>query len=160
MKEYIIAVVCVGIVGAIVSFLAPEGEGGGVGRTVRLIVGLVTIIVCIFPVFGFLDELRALSLGDVSTDHSFEEKDYEEIFKNEYLSAETENLKYGIAALLEDKFGVGKGECSVSVRFTDTNREIERVFITLYGASVWKDTEAIEGYLEGLLNCDIITAIG
>ncbi len=164
MKAYILAVLITGFVGAIVSLLAPEGEGGGLSRQVKFAVALVLSAVCLFPLSGFSAYLRNADLSSLqpSYEETAEER-YEAIFKEQYSAAEVENLKNGICAILEEEFHISPADLEVSLRLSGDygeERRLERIFITLYGRAIFADTGAIEARLYGLFRCQVITAVG
>ena len=164
MKEYVISIICVGVIGSIISLIAPEGEGGGLGKHVRLAVGCVLILTCISPLGELIEGLRGLDLeGLVPEVNEGEAEEYESIFGDSYVAAELSSLREGIAAMLKERFGVAREDCEIAVatrRDKSGNLELTRIFITLYGSAIWKDTGEIEGYFGELFGCEIITAIG
>ena len=60
MKQYVISVMVVGVIGAIVTLLSPEGEGGGLKSHVRLAVGVVLILVCVSPLITMVKTLSEI----------------------------------------------------------------------------------------------------
>lgn len=164
MKSYIISIICVGVIGSIISLIASEGEGGGLGKHVRLAVGCVLILTCISPLGELIEGIRGLDLsGLVPEVNEGAVEEYESIFGDSYAAAELSSLKDGIAAMLKERYGIERSECEVAVvadRDKSGNLELKRVFITLYGSAIWKDTGEIERYLGGLFGCEIVTAIG
>lgn len=159
MKEYIIAVILGGMVGAVITQLAPTGE---MKRYVKIAVSLVLVIVCISPLRSFMDELQSLELFFPSEEEGERGEEYREILEAGYGAAEVENLRVGIKAFLSDRFGVEESEVTVSVRISEEGgeRRVERVFLTLYGSAIWKDTGEMERALGDLLGCEVITAVG
>lgn len=162
MKGYIISVICAGAVAFIVSTLSPEGEGGGLGRNVRFAIGLMLIIVCLSPLTDLVNTIKDLDLDSILPKVENDAVDYEEYLNSTYESAEKENLICGIKVMLSDNFGIDESEADVSVTIEEKNgeRELTRIFITLYGRAIWKDTGEIEAYLGKIFGCEIITAIG
>lgn len=164
MKVYIISLLVVAVIGSIVTVLAPDGEGGGLKKHVRLAAGIAILPICIMPLISFAEAVK-----EFDSDGIFDEIDggdmdeYESIFEDGYLLAESENLRVGIASLLKERFGIGHDECYVSVSISqneDGKRQLERIFINLYGGAVWKDTGEIESYLSELFLCEVVTAVG
>ena len=163
MREYIISIACVCIIGALVCALAPDGEGGGLSRHTRLVYALCLVLVCAAPLRDVMDRIAEFEYEDLlpSTDKTDE---YESIFNSSYSEAELDNLCVGIKDILSSKFGIDASSCSVSVRAenigTDGKTKLTQIYITLYGDAIWTDTGAIEQYLGSLFGCTIITAIG
>lgn len=160
MKGYIISVIGVCIVGTVVSVIAPSGESGGINKHIRLIIAICVIGVCINPIIDAINYINGINVGELIEGDDEIESDYRDLFENYYSESEISNLKVGIKQLLYDKFGIDGAECSVSVSLSDEKRELSRIFITLYGSAVFKDTGEIERYLGDLFGCEIVTAIG
>lgn len=159
MGGYVISVVAVGAIGALVTLLSPEGE---LGKQVKVVVGIVLISMSISPLISLIRGLQGLDISSLVPEYEEEKAEYESIFYEGFLAAEEENAKEGIAVMICDRFGIEDSDLSVSLRICGDGRErrIERIFLTLYGGAVWKDTEEIEQYLEDIFCCEVITAIG
>ncbi|MBR3686791.1 MAG: hypothetical protein IKL66_04835 [Clostridia bacterium] len=164
MKSYIISIICVGVIGSIISLIAPDGEGGGLGKHVRLAVGCVLVLTCVSPLGELIEGIRGLDLSGLVPDvNEGAIEEYESIFGNSYEAAELSSLKEGIAAMLGERYGIAREDCEIRVvadRGASGILELKRIFITLYGSAIWKDTGEIERYFGGLFDCEIVTAIG
>ena len=164
MKAYIISVVIVGIIGSIIGILSPDGEGGGLKRQVKTVVGIAIIPVCIFPLISFAETLDGIDTEAIFGEVDEEKRqELESIFENEYFLAEEQNLREGIARLLLERFGIDSSECYIAVTVNtdgEGNRRLEQIYVELYGSAVWKDTGAIEKYLVELFSCRTVVAVG
>ena len=164
MKQYVISVMVVGVVGAIVTLLSPEGEGGGLKSHVRLAVGIVLILVCVSPLITMVKTLSEIDVKDMIGEVDDENLDeYESIFQSGYEAAEIENLKEGIKSILLERFGVKSDECYVSVstaKNSEGERHLKRIFINLYGSAIMKNTGEIEDHLSSLFGCEVVIAVG
>lgn len=159
MKGYILSIIGVCVVGTLISVVSPNGEGGGLGKHIRLIIAICVIGVCINPINEVINYINEVNVEDLVGSDDKSETDYEEIFKEHYSAAEIYNLKVGIRQLLCDRFDVDGAECSISVRLSEDGK-LSGIFITLYGSAVFKDTGEIEKYFADLFDCEIVTAIG
>lgn len=159
MKEYIVSVICISVIGCIVSMLSPDGEGGGISKHMRLIFGICVVIVCINPIKDMVSYINEVDLGVIVGTPEQESDGYGDLFDSAYGAAEVGNLKNGIKQMLFDRFGIDSSECEIGVVLTD-DRELSRIAVTLYGGAVWKNTNEIEDYLGDIFNCEIITVIG
>ena len=160
MKQYIISVIAIGVIGSVFSALSPEGEGGSIKKYINLIIGLTVTLVCISPIASALDFINNLDFNAYATDDTVVNEEYEKNFKSSYTAAEVYNLKMGIKSELSDKFSIENEECEISVTLCGEERKLERVLVTLYGSAIWCDSDAIEKYLSGLLGCEVWVAIG
>ena len=162
MKEYVISIACVAVICSIASLLTPEGEGGGLGKQLRLVSALVLCTVCISPVASLLEALTSLDLSaSFSELYTPDSEKHEEIFKDSLDLSEERVLREGIYTILLDRFEIERDECDISFVISEENgeRRLEHIFILLRGSAIWKDTGAIERTMSELFACEIITAI-
>ena len=164
MKNYVITIIIIGVIGSLITLLAPDGEGGGLKKHVSLAVGLCMILCLSSPLISLIQGLRELDMHSLAPETGDVNKDeYESIFESSLEGAEAQYIREGIAAILKDRFDIEPSECSVSVKFSSDKagkRVLDRIFVRLYGSAIWKDTEEIEDYLTELFSCDVITAVG
>ena len=163
MKGYIISVMCISVIGSLISMLAPEGEGGGIMRNNRLVLGLCVVLVCINPIKSIINEVKSLDIGSIVEIPDSDEGKYEDYLGGAYTDAEVENLKSGIYKMLEDRFSIMREDCSVAVKLRQSEgnaRALESIYITLYGGAIFKNTNEIEDYFGRIFNCEIVTIIG
>ena len=159
MSSYVISIICVSIVGTVVSILSPDGEGGGLLRHVRLIFGLCLVIVCINPIMQIIESVREMDFELITPDIEDESDKYYDIFEDSYSKSEIANLKSGIKQMLYDKFSIDPSECEIAIILSDRG-DLNRISVTLYGGAVWKDTGEIENYLYRAFGCEIVSIIG
>ena len=152
----------VSVIGSIVSVLAPDGEGGGLARHVRLAVGVCIVLVCFAPSVRAIEWVRNIDIESVLPDSEENADEYESIFDSAYSDAEIENLCEGIKSAVSQKFGLDPLSFNVSVKLAGQgeSKRLERVTLTLYGQAIWADTGEIERYLNSLLGCETVTIIG
>lgn len=163
MKLYVMSVICITAVGTLVAMLAPDGEGGGISRNIKLVYGVCVVFVCIYPIKNIIIAIKELDIGLVVETPEQNEDQYKDILDSSYSSAEVESLKNGIRQILHDRFDIDSSECRVDVSFSeeaDGKRTLRRVLVTLYGSAIWKDSAEIEDVLGRILSCEIVTAIG
>ncbi len=154
---------CISVVGSLLSMLSPEGEGGGLGRNFKLVLGLCIVLVSLNPIKSIVLSVKELDIGSIVEVPEADGEKYEEYFKDSYTSAEVENLKSGIYRMLSDRFSVAREDCSVAVTLGQSEgnaRTLEVIFITLYGPAIFKNTAEIEEYFGAIFGCEIVTAIG
>ena len=163
IKLYVISVICITVVGCLVSMLSPEGEGGGIFRNIKLIYGICMVFVCMYPIKNIIIAVKELDIGSIVEIPSQSDEEYKDILDSSYSSAEIANLKNGIKQILYDRFDIDGSECKIDVSLSQTSngdKKLQRVLVTLYGTAIWKDTGEIESTLEDILSCEIVTAIG
>ena len=147
------------VVGTVVSIISPNADGGGLSKQIRVIIAICVIGVCISPINEMMNYINEVDIDGLIEFEDKIDSDYEEMFREYYSSGELQNLKVGIKQLLYDKFGVDGAECSVAVKVSEEGK-LERIFITLYGSAVFKNTREMEEYFAEAFGCEIVTAIG
>ena len=159
MKSYIISIICIGVIGSIISLLAPEGEGGGLSRHVKLAAGVCVILVCFAPAVEAIEWLRDLDIESVRPVEENDRTEYESIFDSTYREAEIDELCEGIKAVVAERSGLDPLSFEVSARLSGEgeNKRLSRVTVTLYGSAIFADTGEIERYLTAMLGCEIVT---
>ena len=164
MKNYVITIIIIGVIGSLVSLLAPEGEGGGLKKHVGLAIGLCVILCFSSPIISLIQSIGEFDAHALVPDiDEVDREEYESIFEAGFSAVEIQNLRDGIAKILDERFGIDASESSVTLNVsTDSSgkRVLDRIFICLYGSAVWKDTGEIERYLTSLFGCEVITAVG
>lgn len=160
MKEYIISIIALAFICAVVSMLSPEGEGGGLGKHVKLISGLLLILACLSPIISLVKGLYDLDLAGLRYHYGKSSEEYESIFLSELSIADVENVKQDVENRLAEKFGLKKESFSVSIRITPERDRIDLILIRLFDSAIWTDTGKLEEYLERIYNCEVVTAIG
>jgi len=154
---------CISVIGSLVSMLAPDGEGGGLRKEYRLVLGLCVVLVCINPIKSIVLGINEFEFGSIGGAPDVNEEKYEDYLDSAYTEAEVQNLKTGIYQMLEDRFQIRREDSSVSVRLAKGEggaSTLESIYITLYGSAIFKNTGEIEEYFGAIFNCEIITVIG
>ncbi len=152
----------ISVIVSLVSMLSPNGENGAIGKNLKLICGLCVALVSVYPIIEIVEDVKSLDIGAL-VDNGGQKEEYQDRFDLSYEAAELENLRSGIRGMLSDRFGIDTSECDVSVtvrKNADGQNELERIFITLYGRAIFKNTAEIERSFGEIFDCEIVTAIG
>lgn len=162
MEQYVYSIIIVSIIGSVISLIAPEGEGGGLSRYVKLAAGVCVILVCFAPAVEAIEWIRGFDIEAALPDLEDNYEEYESIFNSAYSDAEVDNLCDGIKTVVAEKYGLDPTCFTVSVKLSGEGDEkrLARVTLTLYGSAIWADTGEIERYLSMMLGCEIVTIIG
>ena len=160
MKEYILSIIAISIIGVIAEIISPKGEGGGISRHIKLIIALLIVLACLSPLTLLIDGLRELNISgsfEISEDWR---QELESIFHEQFSFSEIEYIKENIEDRLYREFGIKKEDCSISIRVSADGNRLELIFLRLFGSAVWSDTNKIEDYLGSVFSCEIVVAIG
>ena len=159
IKNYLFSIMLVSVAAGAAEILAPEGEGGGLKKHVRLLVSLIVLAVLIAPVSGLLgyisnfDNYRGLFGAGHPGEGDFSAQ--AENTRQRILERGESEVAAGVTALLYDRFGIPGEEAKVVPELAtgDAGIEVKKLTIVLYGRSVWKNPYEIEDYFVRLLGC-------
>ena len=150
MKNYVISAVYVAVFAGIVLLLAPKGKGGSMERHIKLLVSLAFISVMIQPAVSFFKSIEIPDFNIETVSYAYEEKLYENL-----LTLEKSELEKGLKTLISQSFSINEEnvDVTVTVILEEDHPKTEKVFVRLSGAAIFCNTNDIEDYVSGLLNC-------
>lgn len=158
MKSYLYALILVSLAAAIAGILSPEGEKGGILKHIRLLSSLLLICILILPIQSGISYLFALQGGDIPLPDwtDIPEGDREEL-QNQLDLVSKDYFAKTLTARLENQFSIASGEVRCMVKWESEKPIL--VTVVLSGKAIWKDPDAIEAFVSGLVGCDCQTAI-
>lgn len=135
MKEYILSLLCVGIICSVSVAVAHEGTKS----SVRMATGLILLLTMITPVLGIADFFSegALRLPDI--EQSQHTGGYAEVAEQAF--------EEGICEAVCESFAVERGDVSADCRgFDFESMRAAEIYIELRGGAVLADYRAIADY--------------
>ena len=150
MKSYLISAVYVAIFAGIVLLLAPKGKGGSMERHIKLLASLAFISVMIQPAVSFFRSIEIPDFNIETVYYAYEEELYETL-----ITLEKSELEKGLKTLISQNFSINEGnvDVTVTVILQDDSPKTEKVLVRLSGTAILCNTNDIEDYVSGLLNC-------
>ena len=137
MKEYLLSVVAVSVIGGFLSMLAY----GNYSKVIKGAVGVVLALVILTPFFSLSDILKDIS-NDIPMYESYP-------YENGYYKASEEAFGAGIQEAVAYRFGLM--ESDIAIRVADFDMESMRageIYLVLSGSSVAADLVGIKGYVK------------
>ncbi|MBE6553283.1 MAG: hypothetical protein E7666_02960 [Ruminococcaceae bacterium] len=163
MKDYLITLIAVAMAITVFEILSPAGIRGALTRHMRWLTGLLLICVLIAPLRNVIDSLQDLVSGDISLPElEFPNEDgYRDQMESALGEASTEYFTQSLTRMLEERFAIETGEVRCHVEWQKDGELLapSRITVILSGRAIWKDTGAIEAFVESLLGCECISAI-
>ena len=163
MTAYLLSLLSAACIAALIGILAPEGEGGGIARHLRLLIALILICLMISPLGDVLGMLTDFANGDYTLPNSdtVSREDYQKQMEEALSTSSKVYFVQLLTQALEREFSIETGNVRCAVHWNDSAEETtpERVTVVLSNAAIWKDPEPIENYVTTLLGCKCITAI-
>ncbi len=163
MKDYLITLIAAAMAITIFEILSPTGVRGAIARHTRLLTGLFLICVLIAPLHGVIDTLQGFASGDISLPELDlpNEDGYRDQMEEALGAASTEYFTQSLTRMLEERFAIKTGEVHCHVEWQKNGELLspERVTVILSGRAIWKDTGAIEAFVQSLLGCECVSAI-
>ena len=133
--------------------LLPDEESATSRRLLRFLASLAVILTILTPFVGFLQENKDFTENQLQ----FEEGDiahFEQIFEQAVLEQSGEDLKAGLAALLEKEYGIAAQSCEILVYF-EPDGALARVSIFLSGEALATDPLELSESLSKRLGCRV-----
>ncbi|MBQ9778337.1 MAG: hypothetical protein IJW22_05360 [Clostridia bacterium] len=153
MKEGILLLFGICFCFALCELLLPTEGASGTRRLLRFLLSRTVGASLATPLLSFLrsDPFKnGLQL-------EFEEGEqavYQEIFENAMQAQSEQDLRAGLALLLQREYGIAKGECEILVFFA-ADGSLQRICIYVSGVSLTVDPLWLQGELEKRFDCVI-----
>ena len=146
--QWMVAAVLCGLGGQ----LLPGGESGPFGKHWRLLCGVCMTLLLIHPVTDILQGGVDLSgaLQDYLND--LQNQSTELQITQDYSDLDAHLAAYAIEEALCEQFDIAADEMTVSIRVSADGQRVEQVYVALTGAAIWKDSHAIEQYIDEALD--------
>lgn len=164
MKEYLMGLFALGICCAVVEMLAPEGEGGGIARHIRLLSVVSLLCVVVSPVVALLQREDSLpEYGKALLDGWGEsaEQVREDLEERFYLETERLDMALAeqtVAELLQERFSLSSEDCRV-VLTVDEQSNVIGMRVALRGQGIWVNTHELTEYIKQTFGCECIIYI-
>ena len=163
MKQYLINILTLSLACGLLDMLTPAGEREGLRRGVRLLAGLCLLCVMVRPLNDLRDAISSFDLGAWARGMEREaETEYERLMEQKLTAVSREQLRGELLTMLEEQFGIGRDDCTLTVEFDDAAQTltVRRVWIALHGKAVLSDPRPIEAAVEGVLGCECTVSVG
>ncbi len=164
MKAYFGTLIAASLAAALVGILCPEGERGGIGKHMRLLISLFLVVVIASPLSQALQWLAdAVDGGIVLPEMQAPlPEDYQGKLDSALDAAGEVYFAQMLIQCLEAELGIGTGDvrCEVSWQTDDSGKTSPaRVTVVLSGKAIWQDPHVIEEFVTALLACPCQVAI-
>lgn len=160
MNGYILTILAASLVAAVTELLAPQGEGGRLAASIRMVAGLFLLVALISPLKEGILWLRSAADGELSEEliHRIppvSAEDYEAVWGESLAEIGRAECEAWISSVLESVFGIPpSGQVTQVVCVGDGGSlVISEVRIVLSGEYLLKDPLAIETYIGEHLGC-------
>jgi len=154
MREYLISITALALVGAIVISMIPFG---GSARYLKLLCALCTIGCIVFPLSSFVSaEINKDDLVELMTAESIDKEYYDEIYNKSINDQQIKSAEYILKNDIIKRFSADALDFDVNVILEEKSDEIliSLVRITIYPEGVTLNIRAIEKYVFEKLGCD------
>jgi hypothetical protein len=165
MRGYFLGLLAFAICCAVVEFLTPTGEGGGVAGHIKWMSGICLLCILITPIAQAIssgeDVLRRLeqALDDWLDGGESAKEEYDDRWQEQYEQMDIRYAEAAISLMLQQKFEIAPKEVTVRAQPDDTGARITAVHVGLSGNAVWHNTHDLEAYIEQTLGCECTTYI-
>jgi hypothetical protein len=160
MSNYINSVITVSLVASIACAIAPEGKG--IGRYIKFVTALMTLLVIIAPLSLLIGNKASHNAPGDGSDTLFtpsettneDTTDYREAI----VAAAVDKMKETVISVLATRYDVRIGDVSVELEYDASdysNIIVTHIYVTLTGYSSWIDAEDAADYIGDLFACPV-----
>lgn len=167
MNSYMITLISASLAAAVVTLLAPKGEGGKLASHVRMVAGLFLLVALLDPLRAGLDLLREVVDGDLTAHPELilpegDAEDYGAVFGDTLTSISRAEVETYARSALEASFGIPPEDCTVSAvcTYEEEILILSELRISLRGAHALADPHPIEAYFTERLKCPCYVTVG
>ena len=159
MTQYLMGLFVLGLCCAAVELLAPAGEGGTIGRHIKLMSALCLLCTLIAPVTTLLRDSAGIQdqLQDWVSQWADEQQttqDFENRWQTESEQLDVAYAEQLIAEMLRDNFAIAASDLGVEIILTPSRDAIDELRVALTGRAIWIDTHKMEAYIHDTFGCD------
>ena len=156
MRDYIITLLGVSIICGIIQILAPEGNGDGIKKHVKLISVLCVLCVAISPLGGVIEIFSSLDInisGELFGKQDLTE--YNDIYLNTLEIYNAESVSDTCEGLVCERFGIERKSFDISVSLTvcEESFSVNKAVLLIHSKGLMEDPEKIAEYLSSMLEC-------
>ena len=160
MTQYLMGLFVLGLCCAAVELLAPAGEGGGIGRHIKLMSALCLLCVLISPVTALLRDGESIKdrLQHWVSQWADEEQttqDFENRWQTESEQLDVVYAEQLIAEMLRDEFAIAASDLGIEIVLSPSRDAIDQLRVALTGRAIWTDTHKMETYIHNTFGCDV-----
>jgi hypothetical protein len=165
VKAYLLTLLTTSLIVALIGYLTPEGERGGLSKHISLLSGLCLFCVLIAPLGDALTEIRSVLDGNLILPWEDSKIETDSLYRDQLQSAMDEAgdayFTEMLTQTLELEFAITPGEvrCVAFWERKEENPKLQKVTVLLSGSAIWRDTAAIEAFVSDLLGCPCTSAI-
>ena len=165
MKAYLLTLLATSLIVALIGYLTPEGERGGLSKHIGLLSGLCLLCVLIAPLGNALTEVREALDGNLILPWEDSESESNSLGRDQLQAALDEAgdayFTEMLTQTLEREFAIPSGElrCVAFWEHEEKGPRLQKVTVLLSGSAIWRDTAAIEAFVSNLLGCPCTSAI-
>ena len=151
MQATVLSLFGVCLLGGLAELLLPDEGAQGTRQALHFLCGLAVLILLLSPFVRFLGSSAALWPGELQIDEG-ELTDYEALFENVMVQQYETDLHAGLETLLSQEYGIAAEDTDIDTDYA-TDGSLLRIRITLRGAAIIHDPEAIEQTLRARFGC-------
>lgn len=158
MTQYLMGLFALAVCCAAVELLAPAGEGGGIGRHIKLMSALCLLCVLIAPMTSLVQNGEDIRQGlehwiSQWADEEQATENFTQQWQEQLEQMDTAYAGELVAQMLQSKFGLAVSDVRVTLTIDQTGKNIEEMRVALTGRAIWADTHAMDAYIRDSFGC-------
>lgn len=155
MSGALLALFGVVMAAAIGDLLIPGEEKGGTRQFLHFLTALSVLLLLLSPFCSLLQGADGFLQGEIEWgEEEVQKSDFEKKLSEAVASRSAAQLREGLSALLQQRYGISPEHCEIAV-VLDEEGELRRISVFLKGTALLQDPEAIEQDLLEKFSCEV-----
>ena len=155
MSGAMLALFGVVLAAAIGDLMIPGEEKGGTRQFLHFMTALCVLLLLLSPFRSLVQSTDDLLRGEIEWgDSEVKKSDFEKKLSDAVASRSASELREGLTALLQEKYGIAPEDAEIAVVLNERG-ELCRLSVLLKGAALLTDPEEIRGDLLELFSCEV-----
>lgn len=155
MSGAILALFGVVLAAAIGDLLIPGEEKGGTRQFLHFLTALSVLLLLLAPFRSLLQNADGFLQGEIEwSEEEVQKSDFEKKLSEAVANRSAAQLKEGLTALLQERYGIDPSNCEIVVSL-DEQGGLRRISVFLKGAALLQDPEEIKEDLLKMFSCEV-----
>lgn len=158
MKEYIMSIMVVSLLGSVILSLSPRS---GSGSTLRFLCGLCAVCTVTMPVISLFKGGNVLSdsVGDIFVAENVNYGFYDEIYNEAFKNADALNVETTLKNRISQEFNAGYEDFDLNFVLSQNSDEkyTNTIELLIYPSGMYIDPHSVENYIKEIFDCEFTT---
>ncbi|MEE0970433.1 MAG: hypothetical protein U0M06_13765 [Clostridia bacterium] len=156
MRDYILSIISVSLLGGMANALCPSGNAGKIKKSVSLIMSLLLVCAVARPLTVLIEKGGNIDLSEFADKISEDSRNYNSYMDRTVETVISDSAEEYIYAFAAEEYGLYKEDISVDVKTSSGGNDIsfETINLTLHAGAIFKNPRRLEVEISELFGCE------